>query len=119
MSQRTDVFDPAARWAAPDGEALLSPELRDLLRQAFAIEEGAGGSPAAGEPPVGPSRLPDPARAALAAAVGPEHVVGDDAARAAHANGMSYLDLVRRSAAPPAAPDAVVVPADHAEVAAV
>jgi alkyldihydroxyacetonephosphate synthase len=37
-------------------------------------------------------------------------------ARAAHANGMSYLDLIRRSAEPPAAPDAVVVPADHDEV---
>ena len=29
---------------------------------------------------------------------------------------MSYLDLIRRSAAPPAAPDAVVSPADHDEV---
>jgi alkyldihydroxyacetonephosphate synthase len=32
---------------------------------------------------------------------------------------MSYLDLVRRTAAPPVAPDAVVLPADHDEVRAV
>ena len=51
--------------------------------------------------------------------VGTDHVLFDDAARAAHANGMSYLDLVRRSAAPPAAPDAIVLPADHDEVGAI
>ncbi|HMJ34417.1 MAG TPA: FAD-binding oxidoreductase [Baekduia sp.] len=119
MSQTTDAFDPAARWAAPDGEALVDDALRTLLRQAFAIEEGDGGSPAAVALPVGPSALAGDALAALEAAVGAEHVVRDDGARAAHANGMSYLDLVRRSADPPAAPDAIVEPAGHAEVGAV
>jgi alkyldihydroxyacetonephosphate synthase len=121
MSSTTDAFDPAARWAAPDAEPLLSDELRTLLQQAFAMPEGSGGagSPAAVALTVAPSVLPAAARAALEGAVGPEHVVGDDAARATHANGMSYLDLVRRSAAPPVAPDAIVEPADHAEVGAV
>ena len=68
---------------------------------------------------VAPSRLTPAALEALRAAVGSEHVVLEDAARAAHANGMSYLDLVRRSAAPPAAPDAIVLPADHDEVGAI
>jgi alkyldihydroxyacetonephosphate synthase len=68
---------------------------------------------------VGPPRLSAEAGAALEAVAGAGHVLRDDASRAAHANGMSYLDLVRRSAAPPVAPDAVVAPADHAEVAAV
>jgi alkyldihydroxyacetonephosphate synthase len=121
MSQPADVFDPAARWAAPDPEPLIGAELRALLGQAFALDDAdlAAGSPADVVLEVGPGALPDGARAALAAAVGAEHVVESEAARAAHANGMSYLDLVRRSAQPPAAPDAVVVPADHAEVGAV
>ena len=48
MSQPTDLFDPAARWAAPDPEPIIGDDLRGLLRQAFAIEEdGAAASPAA------------------------------------------------------------------------
>jgi alkyldihydroxyacetonephosphate synthase len=119
MSQPTELFDPAARWAAPGPEPLVGDDLRGLLRQAFAIEDEGGASPAAVVLDVAPSRLPLAAHQALGAAVGPEQVVVEDAARAAHANGMSYLDLVRRSAAPPVAPDAVVLPGDHEEVAAV
>src|SRR3954469_21881809 len=121
MSQPADVFDPAARWAAPDPEPLIGAELRALLGQAFGLDDAdlAAGSPADVVLEVGPGALPDGARAALGAAVGAEHVVESEAARAAHATGMSYLDLVRRSAQPPAAPDAVVLPADHGEVGAV
>jgi alkyldihydroxyacetonephosphate synthase len=120
MSQPIDLFDPAARWAAPDPEPIVGDDLRALLRQAFAIEEDAGAvSPAAVVLEVAPSRLTPGAAEALQAVVGVEHVVVEDAARAAHANGMSYLDLVRRSAAPPAAPDAVVLPAGHDEVGAI
>jgi alkyldihydroxyacetonephosphate synthase len=123
MSQPTDLFDPAARWAAPDPEPLLGDDLRALLRQAFALEDRgdatAGSAPAPADVvlAVGPSALADAAHEALAEAVGAEHVLTDAVTRAAHANGMSYLDLVRRTAAPPTAPDAVVIPADHAEVA--
>jgi alkyldihydroxyacetonephosphate synthase len=123
MSQPTDVsFDPAARWAAPDAELLVGDDLRALLGQAFSIGEPelAAGSPAAVALDVGPSALAEgAARDALVAAVGADHVVVDGPARAAHANGMSYLDLVRRTAQPPAAPDAVVLPAGHDEVGAV
>ena len=123
MSHPLDVsFDPAARWAAPDPERLVGDELRALLAQAFTIGESelAAGSPAAVALEVGPSALAEgPAREALVAAVGADHVVVDGPARAAHANGMSYLDLVRRSAQPPPAPDAVVLPAGHGEVGAV
>src|SRR4051794_33580386 len=106
----TEAFDPAARWAPPEGEPLVDEPLQALLGQLFALDEHqrATGSPAAVALDVGPSALPDAARAALAAAVGAEHVDEGGAARAAHANGMSYLDLVRRRAAPPTAPDAVV-----------
>src|SRR4051794_1685859 len=121
MSQTTDAFDPAARWAAPSGEPLVTDDLRALLRQAFALEDGAGpaASPAAVALAVGPSLLPGAALEALEAGGGAAPVVRDASGRAPHANGMSSLALVRRSAAPPVAPDAVVEPADHAEVAAV
>lgn len=120
MSQPTDLFDPAARWAAPDPEPIVGADLRGLLRQVFAIEEDAdAGSPAAVVLDVAPSQLPLAALQALGGAIGAEQVVVENAVRAAHANGMSYLDLVRRSVDPPAAPDAVLLPADHDEVAAV
>ncbi|WCB96438.1 putative FAD-linked oxidoreductase [Baekduia alba] len=123
MSHLLGDFDPAARWAAPDADPLIGDDLRALLAQAFAIGEAelGAGSPAAVALEVGPSALDPAARAALVAAVGgaAEQVDEQEAARAAHANGMSYLDLIRRSAAPPAAPDAVVAPADHDEVGAV
>lgn len=113
-----ETFDPAAGWA-PRGDApLVGDELRALLTQAFAVEE-VGPSPADVVLAVAPSALGEDAARALAAAVGAEHVVADDAARAAHANGMSYLDLVRRSAQPPRVPDAVVLPGSHDEVGAV
>ncbi|WP_445148587.1 FAD-binding oxidoreductase [Baekduia sp. Peel2402] len=115
-----NVFDPASAWLPPGDAPLVGDELRALLKQAFAIEEG-GPSPAAVALEVGPSALSEAAKAALAAAVGgaSEQVVEDGAARAAHANGMSYLDLVRRSAQPPRVPDAIVLPASHDEVGAV
>jgi len=114
------VFDPASAWLPPGDAPLVGDALRALLTQAFAVREG-GPSPAAVALEVGPSALGDAARAALVAAVGgaAERVSEDGAARAAHANGMSYLDLVRRSAQPPRVPDAIVLPASHEEVGAV
>ncbi|MBJ7330062.1 MAG: FAD-binding oxidoreductase [Solirubrobacteraceae bacterium] len=110
--------DPASAWAAPPAEPLVTPRVRALLAQVFSIDpDGATAPPV---PVVTPSRLADDARAALIDAVGAEHVLLDDAARSGHANGMSYLDLVRRrTGAELAAPDAVVVPADEAGIAAV
>lgn len=119
----TDDFalpsDPASAWAAPPAEPLVSARVRDLLTQVFAVDASAPQQPP--PPRLLPGSLSDAARAALQGAVGPEQVRTDDDARAAHANGMSYLDLVRRRAAtnPLAAPDAVVAPADEAQVAAV
>jgi len=115
------TFDPASAWAPSDDRPLVGDELRALLTQAFGVEATSppAPSPAAVTLDVGPSALGDAAAGALTAAVGAAHVVRDEAARAAHANGMSYLDLVRRSAEPPRAPDAVVLPGTHDEVAAV
>jgi alkyldihydroxyacetonephosphate synthase len=88
-----------------------------MLRDLFSL-------PPAGHPVAAaaarPSALSDAAATALAAAVGAEHVHTDDASRAGHANGMSYLDLVARGSddAVPV-PDAVVAPADEEQIAAV
>lgn len=63
-----------------------------------------------------PSSLDDADRAALAAIVGDDHVARDDDARIRHAGGRSTPDLLRRRARRQDAPDAVVSPADHAQV---
>ena len=136
--------DPASAWAAPPAEPLLSPSVRALIAQVFgAGEETAapGAAPAPGTPApanaapapapaaatpaaaLPPSGLCSAAHAAFAAALGSAHVRTDDDARAAHANGMSYLDLVRRgrdgdAGGPPPPPDAVLTPGDEREVAA-
>jgi alkyldihydroxyacetonephosphate synthase len=112
------AFDPAARWAPAGAEPLLTDDVRALLVQAFGIDP-ARTAPVDVPLAVGPTRLDGAALAALEAAVGAPHVRMGEADRGAHANGMSYLDLVRRSAAPPTAPDAVVLPGSDDEVRAV
>lgn len=85
------------------------------------------GIPSRPTPPVGlaevrlpPARLPAAARDALAAIVGDRHVRGDDESRVRHCRGRSTTDLLRlRAGDASAAPDAVVLPADHDEVLAV
>jgi alkyldihydroxyacetonephosphate synthase len=66
------------------------------------------------------SALSAAARAALDAVVGADAVHTDDATRAWHAGGQSYADIVRRRAGDAAAaPDAVVLPTDPAQVTAI
>ncbi|MFC8680971.1 FAD-binding oxidoreductase [Microbacterium ureisolvens] len=66
------------------------------------------------------SLLTDADLADLAAVVGAEHATRDDAVRMLHLGGKSTPDLLRRRLDDPqAAPDAVVSPAGHDEVAAV
>jgi len=71
-------------------------------------------------PVLTPSLLPDSDLAALAAVVGAESATRDDAVRMLHLGGKSTPDLLRRRLdEPQAAPDAVVAPAGHDEVAAI
>jgi alkyldihydroxyacetonephosphate synthase len=108
--------DPASRWAAPADPPLLGRDLRELLVGLF----GGAASPdiPAGSPPLPEPLLADTRLDPLRAIVGAAHVDRSDAVRRAHANGMSYLDLVTRDREIPAAPDAVVAPGTEAEVAA-
>ncbi len=96
----------------------------ELSRAARALLAGALGAltPQQATPieraQVGPSRLPADARDALAAAVGEASVRDDATARAEHAGGQSYSDLIRRRRGDTSeAPDAIVVPGSAAEVA--
>ncbi|WDH77500.1 FAD-binding oxidoreductase [Microbacterium esteraromaticum] len=66
-----------------------------------------------------PSALEHDDLAALRDVVGAEHVDTSAEARIRHAGGRSTPDLLRRRAHDQNAPDAVVQPADHAEVSAV
>jgi alkyldihydroxyacetonephosphate synthase len=65
-----------------------------------------------------PSRLPSETRDALVAAVGEPSVRDDPIARAEHAGGQSYSDIIRRRHGDTSeAPDAIVVPGSAAEIA--
>jgi alkyldihydroxyacetonephosphate synthase len=112
--------DPRMRWWGwgVDRDATSLPDkAREMLRQAFGVEDDPS-------PPVALDdvELPDPAlseevRAELAGAVGEEAVRQDRLARVSHALGKSYPDLVRiRRGDASSAPDAVVYPATHDEV---
>ncbi|WP_342000820.1 FAD-binding oxidoreductase [Microbacterium sp. LWH7-1.2] len=75
--------------------------------------------PRRAEPVLTPSLLSDDDLAALAAVVGPGAASRDDAVRLLHLGGKSTPDLLRRRVdEPQAAPDAVVSPGAHDEVAA-
>jgi alkyldihydroxyacetonephosphate synthase len=103
--------DPAQRPGLDDGaEDFLSAIIGPLDRRTSPVSLA--------QVRVGPSTLTGSQRAALEMAVGPEHVRDDHLTRVEHAGGKSYPDLVRRRAGDAmGAPDAVVYPRDHEEVA--
>ncbi|WP_280298492.1 FAD-binding oxidoreductase [Nocardia neocaledoniensis] len=104
-------------WGVPAGHQPLSAQIRGLLAQVF----GISGEPVArrdeGDVPLRPTALTAADRAGLAAIVGDEHLTTADVDRLRHAGGKSTPDLLRRRAdGPQDAPDAIVFPADHAQV---
>ncbi|GIJ70446.1 FAD-binding oxidoreductase [Virgisporangium ochraceum] len=100
-----------ARW----GDAADAVALPDGVRELLGLREPA---PPVARPALPPVRLPADVLDALAAACA--DVATGDAARLAHAAGRSTEDLLRlRRGEADGAPDAVLRPADHAEVAAV
>ena len=106
-------------WDAWDPEpARLPAAARALV--ATVVPGKAHPVPRRERPALSPSLLGDDDLAALAALVGPGNATRDDEVRALHLGGKSTPDLLRRRLDDPqAAPDAVVSPADHDEVAAV
>ena len=107
-------------WGDPQAAKPLSDSIRALLQQAL----GVAGSPAAELTPeqvqLQPSRLSGEARDGLITIVGAQYCGTDDTTRLLHAGGKSTLDLLRRKdSGEQDAPDAVLLPADEIEVAAI
>jgi alkyldihydroxyacetonephosphate synthase len=103
--------DPSQRHGLPVGAAeFLAAVIGPIERHTPPV--------ALDEVRVGPCALTTAQRTALVAVVGDAHVRDDHRTRVEHAGGRSYPDLVRRRAGDAvAAPDAVVYPGDHDEVA--
>ncbi|HEX3813901.1 MAG TPA: FAD-binding oxidoreductase [Mycobacteriales bacterium] len=104
-------------WGLPAHPPELDPVARRWLADATGWRPRP--TPRVSAVALPPGVLPETARAALTAAVGTAHVSLDNDSRLLHAGGRSYLDLLNRRAGTADAPDAVVTPADHDEVAAV
>ena len=104
------------RWGDPAAATALPDAARGLVELAFGLHE----TPAAAEVELPPVGLGDDVLVALADVVGPDHVHVDDASRRLRTRGKSTPDLLRARAGDLAdAPDAVVRPGSHDEVAGV
>ncbi len=104
-------------WGDPERAERLPEAVTDLLRELLGVhaEPARPVKLAEIEPPP-----PRPVAALLADLVGEEHVRADDETRIRHTRGKSTPDLLRiRAGDAAAAPDAVVLPGSHDEVAAV
>ncbi|MGN5240210.1 FAD-binding oxidoreductase [Rhodococcus sp. SJ-3] len=116
---RPDQLAPEMEWDAwgtAEHRTELGAEVRTLLEQALGVHPRRN-SLAESDVRLTPTRLAPEHRTGLVRLLGAEHVLDDDAARLRHAGGKSTLDLLRRQGTDPqAAPDAVVLPADHDEV---
>lgn len=107
---------PFAGWGDPARRQGLPAHALSWLDKTLSVTPADAASPTPPAPPP-PSRLTGDALAALRAVA---EVRTDDASRIVRAGGKSYLDLLRARAGDTShAPDAVVLPADDAEVAAV
>jgi alkyldihydroxyacetonephosphate synthase len=107
-------------WGHQSRRVPLTPQLAAILEHQLGVN-GTVREPVALTDVELPEMTLDPrARQRLETIVGPAWVRTDSVSRVGHAAGKSYLDLVRmRAGTPQGAPDAVVVPASHDEVAAV
>jgi alkyldihydroxyacetonephosphate synthase len=107
---------PPARWGDPAQAGPLPENVRGLVSMVFPISD----TPAAEQVDVPTVALADQHTAALAALVGDDNLLVDDATRRVRTRGKSTPDLLRQRAGDLAdAPDVVVRPGSHEEVAAV
>lgn len=104
-------------WGVAAGHQPLSEKIRGLLAQVFGISGEPVARRDARDVPIVPSALTAADRTGLTEIVGDQHLSVADVDRLRHAGGKSTPDLLRRRAGEPQnAPDAVVFPADHAQV---
>jgi alkyldihydroxyacetonephosphate synthase len=104
------------RWGSPARAAALPDAARAMVDLVFDLSD----HPAVDAPDVPPSRLAPELVARLVALLGAEHVLDDDATRRLRTRGKSTPDLIRaRTGDLSDAPDVVVRPGSHDDVAAV
>ena len=104
------------RWGSPDAATDLPASARGLIEMAFGLDE----RPAVPSVSVPASRVDPALVAGLRALVGDEHVRTDDESRRLRTRGKSTPDLLRARAGDlDDAPDVVVRPDGHEQVAAV
>lgn len=105
-----------SRWGDPARAQSLPDEARGLVEMVFGLDD----RPAVAAPPLAPPAIAADVLAALASAVGEENVRTDDETRRVRTRGKSTPDLLKaREGDLSDAPDAVVRPGSHDEVAAV
>ena len=104
------------RWGHPDRAGSLPDPARGMVEMVFGLDE----RPARDEVTVPPSKLDEALVERLRAALGAEHVHVDDDTRRLRTRGKSTPDLLKARAGDLSdAPDAVVRPGSHEDVAAV
>jgi alkyldihydroxyacetonephosphate synthase len=107
-------------WGDPAEAKPLSEGIRSLITQALGVAESTAEELEPDQVRLRPSALSRADRQGLAAIVGAEHCAVDDAARLLRAGGKSTLDLLRRKdSGVQDAPDAILLPGDEEEIAAV
>ena len=105
-----------SRWGDPDRAQPLPAETRGLVEMVFGTED----HPAVESPALAPPALDPAVLARLVELLGADHVRTDDETRRLRTRGKSTPDLLRARAGDlEDAPDAVVRPGDHDDVAAV
>ncbi|GAB5900140.1 FAD-binding oxidoreductase [Mycolicibacterium mageritense] len=123
MTRPAEQLLPPMKWNAwgdPQAAKPLSDGIRALLQQALGVDAESVAELTAEQVRLRPSALSDQDRDALTAIVGARHCGVDHASRLLHAGGKSTLDLLRRKdSGPQDAPDAVLLPADEDEIAAI
>ncbi|MEO9322582.1 FAD-binding oxidoreductase [Nocardioides sp. C4-1] len=119
MTRPTPSEMHPSRWGDPARATALPDSARGLVELAFGPRPWHE-RPALDDAPLPPSGLADALLAPLRATLGDEHVRTDDDTRRLRTRGKSTPDLLRARAGDLAdAPDAVVRPGSHDEVAAV
>jgi alkyldihydroxyacetonephosphate synthase len=107
-------------WGDPAEAKPLSEGIRSLIKQALGVEESTAEELEPEQVRLRPSALSPADREGLAATVGAEYCGVDDGARLLRAGGKSTLDLLRRKdSGVQDAPDAILLPGNEEEIAAV
>ncbi len=106
-------------WGDPTLAKPLSPGIRSLLEQALGVSGVEIPAPGIDDIELSPSALSAEQSAGLAAIVGERYLRTADRDRLLHAGGKSTLDLLRRKQIRQDAPDAVALPSDDDQVAAI